>query len=174
MGFAPSGMAMGRLIFKVQSKDRSAAFWFSPYMTLLRVFGAGLVFAGLVGCVAGNCRRDGTMVTPQGPVTASTPPEAAAAKPEEKVGQGSFPPVEKRVFVYKYDGSKQCGAAAGVPPETMAKELQGIKIFSKENKMDGLMHIQVCGAATGRANVFEIKSEDLAKAQAKGFQEWKF
>jgi hypothetical protein len=140
----------------------------------LSVLLAGIVVGGLMGCVAGNCRRDGTLVNPQPAASANAPVETAAAKPEEKPGQGSFPPVEKRVFVYKYDGSKQCGAAAGVSPEVMAKELQGIKVFSKENKMDGLMHIQVCGAATGKANVFEIKAEDLAKAQAKGFQEWKF
>ncbi|MCB0365639.1 MAG: hypothetical protein H6624_04400 [Bdellovibrionaceae bacterium] len=115
------------------------------------------------------------MITPKNPGQVKPIDETSPSPGDEaSAGQGAFPPLENRVFVYKYDGSKQCGAGQPISVKTMAKELKGMQVFSQENKPDGLMHIQVCGAATGRANVYEIKAEDLAKAQAKGFQEWKF
>ena len=140
-------------------------------LKLHRLFLGALVLA-LFSCTSGNCRRDGTLIIPKtatGKVAAKTP-----SKPETQTKNGDFPPLEKRVFVFKYDGSKQCGVGKAIPLKVMAKQLKGIKIFSKENKMDGLMHSQVCGAATGRANVYEISKDDLEKAQAKGFEEWTY
>ena len=61
-----------------------------------------------------------------------------------------------------------------VAPEAMAKELQGVQIFSSVKKRDGLMHIQVCGSITGMANVFEVPAVALKKAEAKGFKKWSF
>lgn len=83
-------------------------------------------------------------------------------------------PVGDRVFVYKYDGSLQCGMGKAVSLETMAKELQGIPLLSSVKKPDGLMHIQVCGSITGMANVYEIASKHLKAAEAKGFKRWSF
>jgi len=77
-----------------------------------------------------------------------------------------------KVKVYKSDGSLQCGMGKKIPLETMEKELKGIQIFSKSNRNDGLMRIQVCGAPTGDANVYEIKKEDLEKAVKLGFKQW--
>ena len=76
-------------------------------------------------------------------------------------------------FVYKYDGSQQCGMAKGIETAVMAKELKDIKIFSSVNKNDGMMRTQVCGSSTGMANVYEISTQDLEKAKTYGFLEWK-
>ncbi len=79
-----------------------------------------------------------------------------------------------KVRVYKPDGSLQCGMGKRISLDTMEKELAGIKVFTRSNRNDGLMRIQVCGAPTGNANVYEIRREDLSKALEKGFKEWTF
>ncbi|MGE3683178.1 MAG: hypothetical protein AB7G93_15755 [Bdellovibrionales bacterium] len=61
-----------------------------------------------------------------------------------------------------------------VPLESMAQELKGIPILSSKKKMDGLMHIQVCGSTTGMANVYEIPAKYVKKAETKGFKTWSF
>ncbi len=81
---------------------------------------------------------------------------------------------QNRIKVFKYDGSLQCGMGKAVPIGEMAKELVGITIYSSENKPDGLMHIQLCGSPTGRANVYEIDQSQLEAAKKKGFKEWTF
>lgn len=78
------------------------------------------------------------------------------------------------VFVYKYDNSVQCQAGKGVSLEKMAVELKGIPILSQKKKPDGLMHIQVCGSATGMANVYEIPLVQLKAAEMLGFKKWSF
>lgn len=80
----------------------------------------------------------------------------------------------ERVFIYKYDGSLQCGMKKAIPLEKMKEQLGNLAVFSMQNKADGLMHIQACGASTGRANIYEILREDLKEAQKKGFKEWSF
>ncbi len=122
-----------------------------------------LVF--LVGCGSTNCRRKKNVPNYPGQAEASSP---VVSSPNALV------PVKSRVLVYKYDGSLQCGAGKAVSVRQMQKKLEGIKVFSGKRRQDGLMHIQVCGAATGSANVYEILYSDLKKAEAKGFQLWKF
>ncbi len=78
-----------------------------------------------------------------------------------------------RVFVYKNDGSLQCGQGVKIILDAMKKDLTGIEVFSAENKSDGMMRIQVCGAPTGMCNVFEIDQKDLDKAVKLGFKQWK-
>lgn len=78
----------------------------------------------------------------------------------------------ERVFIYKYDGSLQCGQGKAIDPAKMATELKGLTIYSQASKADGLMHIQQCGTPTGKANVYEIDRKDLATAQKAGFKEW--
>ena len=56
----------------------------------------------------------------------------------------------------------------------MKNELKDIHIFSAVKKTDGLIHLQVCGSRTGKANVYEIKSVDLEAAKKRGFQVWNF
>jgi hypothetical protein len=83
-------------------------------------------------------------------------------------------PNEDKVWVYKYDGSLQCGMGDVISLEKMKEEFEGIKVYSKEKRSDGLMRIQVCGSPTGQANLYEIKKTDLDKATEKGFQLWTY
>jgi hypothetical protein len=80
----------------------------------------------------------------------------------------------QRTWVCKYDGSVQCEQGRARALEVDGKELAGIQIFQKEKKRDNLMRIQVCGAQTGQANCFLIRSIDLAQAEEKGFRSWTF
>lgn len=76
------------------------------------------------------------------------------------------------VEVYKYDGSLQCGRGKEMGPETMAKELtrNGIEVKASRKGTDGAMHIAVCGASTGKLNVYTIATEALPKARELGFR----
>ncbi|MEK6627982.1 MAG: hypothetical protein AABY53_05100 [Bdellovibrionota bacterium] len=78
----------------------------------------------------------------------------------------------KRVFVYKPDGSKQCESSGKIDLATMKKQLGKIEVFSSENKHDGMMRTQVCGAPTGFNNVFEINTSDMDAAVKLGFKKW--
>lgn len=82
------------------------------------------------------------------------------------------PQATTHVFVAKSDGAKQC-EGKGIAPEKMEADLKDIKVFSKSNQSDGLMRTAVCGASSGRFNVFEIEAKDLEKAKTLGFKEWK-
>ena len=78
----------------------------------------------------------------------------------------------QRVFIYKPDGSLQCGQGEKIELNIMKKELGKIEIFNSENKNDGMMRIQVCGAPTGFNNVYEINQSDLETAIKLGFKKW--
>lgn len=78
----------------------------------------------------------------------------------------------KRVRVFKPDGSLQCGMGKKIDLSTMQKELGDMKVYSSENKHDGLMRVQVCGHPTGNCNVFEIDGVNLEKASKLGFKKW--
>jgi hypothetical protein len=144
--------------------------------------------------------KDGPWATPPhnpsatlipGQVSKSTPKPSTPAAEERAYGQKplvNIPPpsqpapgdsesalekTKKTIKIYKYDGSRQCGQGTLMGLEAMAKELKGIAIFSQENKNDGMMRIQMCGAPTGNANIYEINVSDMKKAFKKGFREWK-
>lgn len=78
----------------------------------------------------------------------------------------------QRTFVYKADGSLQCGQGEKVDIASMRKELGSLEVYSSENKHDGMMRIQVCGAPTGYSHVFEINKADLEAALKLGFKKW--
>lgn len=78
----------------------------------------------------------------------------------------------QRVFVYRPDGSLQCGQGKKIDLNTMKSEFGKIEVFSAENKHDGMMRIQLCGAPTGFNNVYEIKQSDLDAAIKLGFKKW--
>lgn len=80
--------------------------------------------------------------------------------------------ITKNVFVYKYDGTLQCGLGKEISLDQMQTELKGIQVFSKFKKKDGLMRTQVCGSNTGMANVFQIPADKLQEALKRGFDEW--
>lgn len=122
-----------------------------------------LVTLSLVaGCKTGHCRRQS-----EAPAEAK-PLEATDATAPAKPVAGD------RVFIFKYDGSLQCKMGKPIDVDVMAKELKGITIYSSQKKPDGLMHIQVCGSATGIANVYEIPASSLKAAEGKGFKKWSF
>jgi hypothetical protein len=122
----------------------------------------------ITGCVSnGNCRQ----------VAAAK--QAADAKsgvtdtnPAKEVNLSSPSGPQDRVKVFKYDGSLQCGMGKAVSVDEMKAEFKAFKVYSTQNKSDGLMHMQVCGSATGKANVYEIDRKDLAEVKKLGFKEW--
>lgn len=123
------------------------------------VIAASLV---LVACGTGNCRQQAEAKNQSNSATVS---EIQAATSKSAA-------VSDRVKVFKYDGSKQCGQGKQISIEAMQKDLGKIRVYSSANKMDGLMHMQVCGSNTGKANVYEIDRSSLTEAISKGFQEW--
>lgn len=129
----------------------------------MRTFAPLIVILSVVaGCKTGHCRRQS-----EAPAEAK-PLEATDATAPSKPAAGD------RVFVYKYDGGLQCKMGKPVEVDVMAKELKGITIYSSTKKPDGLMHIQVCGSATGIANVYEIPATSFRQAESKGFKKWSF
>lgn len=78
----------------------------------------------------------------------------------------------QRVFVFKPDGSRQCGQGEKIETVAMKRELGSINIYSMDNKHDGMMRPQVCGAPTGYSNVYEINLNDLDAALKLGFKKW--
>lgn len=78
----------------------------------------------------------------------------------------------QRMFIYKPDGTLQCGQGEKVDINVMKKDLGKIEVYSAENKHDGMMRIQVCGAPTGQSHVFEINKSDFEAAAKLGFKKW--
>jgi hypothetical protein len=115
-----------------------------------------------ISCSTGKCRQ----------VNSPDIPKTLTAEEEEK--QKLEPQeISKTVKVFKYDGSKQCGMGKAIDLAIMERELKGIKVVASEKKNDGMMRIQMCGAASGDANLYEIDRKDLKKAEKKGFKVWK-
>lgn len=113
----------------------------------------------MIGCAQHHCRRAPDV----------KPPIAVAPGAEDAL---PTPVNQRKIKVYKYDGSLQCGQGKPIAVETMAQELKGIQVFSSQKRPDGLMHIQVCGSSTGIANIYEISENDLSKAEKRGFKKW--
>lgn len=105
---------------------------------------------------------------------------ACSSKPCREVNMAGVPESiqttssSKNILVYKYDGTKQCGEGQEITLDAMSRQLRDVKILSMSKKHDGMMRIQVCGAPTGHANVYEISDKDTEKAKSYGFQIWKF
>ena len=94
------------------------------------------------------------------------------APAEEQAGSSSSN--DNLLWVYKYDGSLQCGMGHEISLRAMRKELAGIKIYGEEKKSDGLMRVAVCGSPSGQANRYRIHREDLDRAKQYGFAPWTF
>ena len=127
-------------------------------MKTFKVLSLFVVAGFVISCAQGNCRQN-----------RKQDPEVQAKKAEEMKKASN---TTDRVRVFKYDGSLQCGQGAAVALDVMKKELGKITVYNQENKPDGLMHVQMCGQPTGKANVYEIDKKDLAEAVKKGFKEW--
>lgn len=111
---------------------------------IIRTF-EGLLLLSLSACTTGPCQRD------------------------KNISSG-----EQLIFVFKYDGSQQCGLGNAVSVEQMAKELESIKIRRMEKRSDGLLRAQGCGMPSGQANIYEISKEDLDSALKRNFELWQF
>lgn len=131
-------------------------------MGVIRVLTVLVPLCFSLACAQGHCRRK---------KDPPSEPKQVGLASESGPTQN---PTSGRVLVYKYDGSLQCGQGKAIPLEIMARQLQGVTIFSSYKKADGLMHIQVCGSPTGIANVYEIAAKDLPLAEGKGFKKWAF
>lgn len=83
-------------------------------------------------------------------------------------------PNSNTAFVYKYDGTLQCGMGTEITLDQAQKEIGNIKVISKSKRRDGLMRTQVCGSAAGQANVFEIPKDKVKDAEKLGFKTWNF
>lgn len=132
-------------------------------MRTLKLFSLLFACTVLGACSTPHCRR-----APEEPKTQEL------VTPEQVVGPAAPANPTGKVFVFKYDGSQQCGMGKKIPLDVMAKQLKNIKIYSKANKNDGMMHIQVCGSITGFANVYEIDAKDLPAAEKLGFKKWDY
>lgn len=77
----------------------------------------------------------------------------------------------KTVEVFKYDGTLQCNMGKEIPLQEMANQLEvaGVKVLSMRKDKDGLMHVSMCGASTGKVNVYEISADALQIAEKLGF-----
>lgn len=81
-------------------------------------------------------------------------------------------PMDKKIKIFKPDGTRQCGQGTKISLLEMEKELKGIKVYQSYNKNDGQMRVQMCGAPTGNSNVYEIDVDNLELAKKQGFKEW--
>lgn len=79
---------------------------------------------------------------------------------------------EKKVWVWKSDGSKQCDAPAKLSPSRAAQDLKqsGVLVYQYRSGNDGMMYPSVCGAGTGATVELEISQNDLLKALKAGFK----
>jgi hypothetical protein len=91
--------------------------------------------------------------------------EAASVRAEE-LGPGAG------TWVYKEDGTLQCGMGREIPLDEMRKQLAGIigdkEILRQEKRHLPLFLSQRCGARTGNANAYELTQEG-ARILFKGF-----
>lgn len=153
-----------------------------------------VIALGFMGCSTTKCRsidKDGVVRDKSNPMPTEVATEAAPSPqtnlPPTSTNSGASlvpdaappqPPTEVAatgsIRVYKYDNSRQCGQGKTIALEEMAKQLKNIKVLSQEKKNDGMMRIQMCGAPSGVANVYEIDQKDMKKAIKLGFREWKY
>lgn len=112
----------------------------------------------LASCASGPCNNQARNADSQ-PAGAPTSASSISA------------PETPRLKIYKADGSRQCGQGKAIDLKFMETQLTkaGVKVFSSAKQPDGMMHTQVCGAATGTANVYEISPADIKKAEKLGF-----
>jgi hypothetical protein len=151
----------------VKSRPR----WLTAVFTLFRLLILGVSLGALAGCTNGPCRplKHPELAAQQEGKAKSAMPTGDANTP----APNSASPTTGRegtILVYKADGSLQCGMGKGLTPAEMEKQLEGIKVFSRDRRSDGLMHIQICGHPTGMINVFEISAASLKDAESKGFK----
>ena len=90
---------------------------------------------------------------------------------------GSVPAPQKEssgpsAWVKKSAEAKSC-EGEGEPSTLARKELEkgGVQVLEAVTGGDGLMHLQMCGADTGKQHYFRIPQADVAKAKGLGFSD---
>ena len=86
---------------------------------------------------------------------------------------GSAPAPQSKgasIWIKKSAEAKSC-EGEGEPAAAARKELEkaGVQVLEAVTGGDGMMHVQMCGADTGKHHYFRISEGDRAKAQAQGF-----
>jgi len=76
-----------------------------------------------------------------------------------------------KLWVVKSDRSKSCEATSGISVDTDQESLskKSVQVFESRKGDDGQMHVQMCGADTGKLNAYLILESDLEKAKEVGF-----
>jgi hypothetical protein len=125
----------------------------------MRVRVAVLLVAGMLlsgRAAPGQERVVGDIPTPHAPAARGDTPT-----PWKPASEGT----PSTVRVFKYDGSRQCGFAAGISLEEMGKELHalGVTPVSQQKIAAPIMINAACGLPTGWANVYTIALQDLPK-----------
>lgn len=93
-------------------------------------------------------------------------------KPEAKWEVTVTKEGEKKVWIWKHDGSKQCDAPSKFTPAAAAQSLKqsGVMVYQFKNGSDGMMYPSSCGSNTGKTVELEISRNDLVKALKSGYQ----
>jgi hypothetical protein len=126
-----------------------------------------LVILLLAGCSSSPCNN-----TPQRPPDTKSDAQTILSKDEGTDDSiKKLPPVN----IYKNTGEQQCGEHQGIPLDEMQSVLTKNKIiiYEARTQSDGLVHMTVCGAPSGKIHVFSIPQRDLKKAKKLGFKVWK-
>lgn len=79
------------------------------------------------------------------------------------------------VWVYRSAGEQSCEKESGQPMSELIVEMDSIGVNVLESKVekDGKMHIQMCGADTGKLNYIRVTKENAFKLVNRGFKEKK-
>lgn len=136
----------------------------------LRTLATFAIFSALCSCAVGNCRSNGQMII-QKDLLSQAHAQTAAKERDSIDKSEKYENPERRVFVFKQDGSKQCEPGTAISLNKMARELKNIKTFSKKKGQSDSAVISLCGAHGTGINVFEIGIKDLEKAKELGFLE---
>ncbi len=143
--------------------------------------------------IAGGCAHDGNCnnipqrpspspspgATGAGVVTSPSPSPTTGAV--STLGQKPSDPAldpaivnGPKVQVFKNSGEQQCGMSPGVSLEEMKSSLikKKIPVIEAKTQPDGLMHMALCGAPSGKIHIFKIPKNMLKKAEKLGFKVW--
>jgi hypothetical protein len=136
--------------------------------------GSALVFSTLFGSTLLGCALLSSPTAAfAGGRSAPTTPTAAASSLQGGQDNGQDTRQDDgRVWVTASDGSKSCEKGSGTPLENgrAALRAKGVEVFDAKKSDDGMMHIQSCGASTGKQNAYWIRRSDMNRAEQLGFR----